>query len=151
MSMPERILCALIWAVLAGCTALPTSGPSSRDIIDGAAASLVAERGEVVFDYALVDINRAVLDQVVRVGPESFFKSFGRGRGPAPVIRVGVGDAVHVSIFELSAGGLFVPLEAGVRPGNFVTLPPQIVDRSGTITVPFAGQVQAAGRSPSEI
>ena len=34
--------------------------------------------------------------------------------------------------------------EAGARPGNFVTLPTQEVDRSGTITIPFAGQVTAA-------
>ena len=58
---------------------------------------------------------------------------------------------VQVSIFESSAGGLFVPAEAGVRPGNFVTLPAQTVDRTGTISVPFAGQVPAAGRSLPEI
>ena len=144
-------LCALVCMALAGCTALPTSGPYSRDIIGGAAVSLVNEPRDVAFDYALIDINRAVLDEVVAVSPGSFFKSFGGGRGPAPVIRVGVGDVVHVSIFESSSGGLFIPAEAGVRPGNFITLPPQTVDRTGTITVPFAGQVQAAGRSPFDI
>ena len=54
-------------------------------------------------------------------------------------------------MFELSAGGLFIPAEAGVRPGNFVTFPSQLVDRSGQITVPFAGDVQAAGRSLTAI
>lgn len=151
MRMRRDILCALVCAVVSGCNALPTSGPYSRDIIDGAAVSLVNEPREVVFDYALVDINRTVLDEVAAVGPGSFFKSFGGGRGPAPAIRVGVGDVVQVSIFESSAGGLFTPTEGGIRPGNFVTLPPQTVDRSGTITVPFAGQVQASGRSPFEI
>ncbi|HET7156673.1 MAG TPA: polysaccharide biosynthesis/export family protein, partial [Hyphomicrobiaceae bacterium] len=130
---------------MAGCNSLPTSGPYARDIIDGAATSLVNEPREVVFDYALVDINRTVLDEVVALGPGSFFKSFGTGHGPAPIIRVGVGDVVQVSIFESSAGGLFIPTEGGLRPGNFVTLPPQVVDRSGTITIPFAGQVQAVG------
>lgn len=151
MRMRRAISCALICVIFAGCNALPTSGPYSRDIIDGAAVSLVNEPREVVFDYVLVDINRAVLDEVVAVGPGSFFKSFGGGRGPAPAIRVGVGDVVQVSIFESSAGGLFIPVEGGLRAGNFVTLPPQVVDRSGTITVPFAGQVQANGRSPFEI
>lgn len=151
MRMRKDILCAFVCVVLAGCNSLPTSGPYSRDIIDGAATSLVNEPREVVFDYALVDINRAVLDEVVAVGPGSFFRSFGRGRGPAPAIRVGVGDVVQVSIFESSAGGLFTSAEGGLRAGNFVTLPPQVVDRSGTITVPFAGQVQAVGRSPFDI
>jgi polysaccharide export outer membrane protein len=58
---------------------------------------------------------------------------------------------VQISVFESSAGGLFIPAEAGVRPGNFVTLPSQTVDRSGTISVPFAGQIQAAGRSIPDI
>jgi polysaccharide export outer membrane protein len=88
---------------------------------------------------------------VVNIGPDSFFRTFGSDKGPPPVIRIGVGDVVQVSIFESSAGGLFIPAEAGVRPGNFVTLPSQTVDRSGAITVPFAGQVQAAGRSIPDI
>ena len=64
---------------------------------------------------------------------------------------MGVGDVVQVSIFESSSGGLFIPAEAGVRPGNFVTLPVQTVDRSGTITIPFAGDVPAAGRTLPQI
>ncbi len=64
---------------------------------------------------------------------------------------MGVGDVVQVTVFESSAGGLFIPAEAGVRPGNFVTFPSQLVDRSGHITVPFAGDVQAAGRSLTAI
>jgi polysaccharide biosynthesis/export protein len=151
MRLRGNIVCTLATVLVAGCTALPTSGPSHFDITGGAAASVTNERDTVVFDYVLLDISRPVLDTVVDVGPGSFFKSFGSGQGPAPVIRVGVGDVVQVSIFESSAGGLFIPAEAGVRPGNFVTLPSQTVDRSGTISVPFAGQVKAAGRSLPEI
>jgi polysaccharide export outer membrane protein len=92
-----------------------------------------------------------VLDHVVDIGPGSFFKSFGSRRRTPGAIRVGVGDVVQVSIFESSAGGLFIPAEAGARPGNFVTFPPQMVDRGGTISVPFAGQVQASGCSLTEI
>jgi polysaccharide export outer membrane protein len=59
---------------------------------------------------------------------------------------------VQVSIFESTSGGLFIPAEtAGLRPGNFVTLPSQTVDRTGAISVPFAGQVPAAGRSLPDI
>jgi polysaccharide export outer membrane protein len=135
----------------AGCAALPTGGPSSKRIVDDAAASLVSDPNAVVFNYALLDINRAVLDRVVAIGPGSFFKSFGNRRGPPVAIRVGVGDVIQVSVFESSSGGLFIPAEAGSRPGNFVTFPAQTVDRSGTISVPFAGEVQAAGRSLMEI
>jgi protein involved in polysaccharide export with SLBB domain len=65
-------------------------------------------------------------------------------------ITLGIGDVVSVTIFE-PPGGLFVPSDAGARPGNFVTLPNQIVDSNGNITVPYAGTIPAAGRTPSEV
>jgi len=137
--------------LVAACTQLPVDGPHHRDITTNASASLISDRHEVALDYALVDINKSVLEYAVDVGPGSFFRTFGAASGPAPIIRVGVGDVVQVSVFESSAGGLFIPAEAGVRPGNFVTIPPQQVDRSGTINVPYAGAIQASGRTPTEI
>jgi polysaccharide biosynthesis/export protein len=135
---------------LASCTQLPVNGPDHRSISIGAASSMTSDE-RVALDYVLLDINRNVLEFIASIGPESFFRTFGNGHGPAPIIRIGAGDVVQISVFESSAGGLFIPAEAGVRPGNFVTLPSQTVDRSGTITVPFAGQIQAAGRSVPDI
>jgi polysaccharide export outer membrane protein len=66
-------------------------------------------------------------------------------------IKFGIGDVVSVTIFEAAAGGLFIPTEAGVRPGNFVTLPDQTVDNDGNISVPYAGLIKAAGRYNGEI
>ncbi len=63
-------------------------------------------------------------------------------KGTAATICIGVGDVVQVSIFEASAGG---------RSGNSVTLPSQTVDIKGTFPVPFAGNIDAAGRPLSEI
>jgi polysaccharide biosynthesis/export protein len=140
----------MICVLAAACT-LPVDGPRHRDITNGASASLVADRHAVAVDYALVDINRAVVEHAVDVGPSSFFGTFGQRPGPPPVIRVGVGDVLQVTVFEATAGGLFVPAEAGVRPGNFVTLPPQQVNRSGTINVPYAGTIRVAGRTLAEI
>jgi polysaccharide export outer membrane protein len=145
-----KFLCLVGAVGLASCTQLPVSGPDHRAISFGATATVSSDE-RVALDYVLLDINRTVLDFAVSVGPESFFRTFGSDRGPAPVIRIGVGDVVQISVFESSAGGLFIPAEAGVRPGNFVTLPSQTVDRSGTISVPFAGQIQAAGRSIPDI
>jgi polysaccharide biosynthesis/export protein len=58
---------------------------------------------------------------------------------------------VSVTIFEAEPGGLFVPSDAGARPGNFVTLPDEVVDTNGTITVPYAGKIRAVGRTPAEV
>jgi polysaccharide biosynthesis/export protein len=145
------ILIILFAILLAGCTTLPASGPDHNTIAAGAASSLLTDPGAIAFDYVLLDINSVVLDHVVDIGLGSFFRSFGLQKQPAPVIRVGVGDHVQVTVFESSSGGLFVPAEAGSRPGNFVTLPTQEVDRSGTITIPFAGPIAAAGRTLPEL
>jgi polysaccharide biosynthesis/export protein len=72
-------------------------------------------------------------------------------RTPPKAFRFGFNDTVSVTIFEAAAGGLFIPAEAGVRPGNFVTIPNQAVDNNGNITVPYAGSIAARGRTPVEI
>ena len=38
-----------------------------------------------------------------------------------------------------------------MRPGNFVALPNQNVDSRGNISVPYAGAIRAAGRTPPEV
>jgi len=59
---------------------------------------------------------------------------------------------LNITIFEASAGGLFIPAEgSAIRGGNFVPLPPQQVEISGAITVPYAGSVQAVGRTPQQL
>jgi polysaccharide biosynthesis/export protein len=141
-----------IAAAVAGCTNLPIDGPAHQDITRGATASLLVGRNQVLYDYVLVDIS----DTVIKTLPKSaslgsFYSSFGTGATPAPQITVGVGDVVSVTIFETESGGLFIPLEAGMRPGNYVTLPAQSVAKSGYISVPYAGLVRAVGRTPQQI
>jgi polysaccharide export outer membrane protein len=72
-------------------------------------------------------------------------------RSPPKDIRFGIGDVVGVTIFEAAAGGLFIPAEASVRPGNFITLPNQQVDSKGNISVPYAGNIYANGRTQVEV
>jgi polysaccharide export outer membrane protein len=145
----KRIGIVCIAAALAGCSALPDSGPSRRGIESDARVSLLGT--SPAFGYALVDLNRNVLPFIVDPGPGSLYRTFGTGHGPIPEIKVGVGDTVSVTLFEAQAGGLFIPTDAGSRPGNFVTVPNQTVDNKGYITVPYAGQIYALGRSTPAI
>jgi polysaccharide biosynthesis/export protein len=149
----SRIYCILLMLVsLGGCTYLPADGPRHDDITGAATVSVKNERRKVVYDYVLIDVSDKVIECLSDLGPGSFFRTFGTGRGgPAPTINVGVGDVVAITIFESASGGLFIPPEAGVRPGNFVTLPAQTVGRTGTISIPYAGEVRAAGRTPDQI
>jgi polysaccharide export outer membrane protein len=112
---------------------------------------LAADRSVSQLEYALVDLTSNVLQYAGATGPSSLFRSFGGGRGPAPEILVGIGDRIQIAIFEASTGGLFIPADAGSRPGNFVTLPPQTVDAKGFISVPYAGQIRANRRSVPDI
>ncbi|MCC8935226.1 polysaccharide biosynthesis/export family protein [Bradyrhizobium sp. Arg68] len=121
---------------------MPSSGPEDHVI-----KSEITRSGP---DYVLVKLTPTAVDILKEYGPGAIAGSFPDHR-PPPGIRFGIGDTVAVSIFEAAAGGLFIPAEAGVRPGNFVALPNQNVDLNGNITVPYAGQVKANGRTPVDI
>lgn len=100
--------------------------------------------------YAFVRLTPEVPDILNQFEPAVLAGKFTDRRPPAPVL-FGIGDTVSVTIFEAAAGGLFIPIEAGVRPGNFVTLPDQTVDNDGNISVPYAGTIPARGRSNVEV
>ena len=151
MQTAKLIIAGLAVSLCGACSHLPESGPSRFAIDRNASEALLLDRRAVVTDYVLLDISQTVLTHVLNIGPESFYRSFGGGKGPPPEIRIGVGDSVSVTIFEASAGGLFASGEIGTRPGNFVTLPLQTVDHRGNITVPYAGQVHAAGQSVYQV
>lgn len=121
---------------------MPASGPSSTNIY-----ARVPRDG---IPYALVRLTPGVVRVLAEYGSPSISHVFGDAR-PPPEIKLGIGDVVSVTIFEAAAGGLFIPIEAGVRPGNFVTLPNQQIDSKGMISVPFAGLIKAAGRRPSQV
>ncbi|MFN3548835.1 MAG: polysaccharide biosynthesis/export family protein [Mesorhizobium sp.] len=145
-----------IWAVsaiilLSGCTSLPRSGPDRHAIEAGASVTVASESRKVGIDYALVDINDHVLAYASETTTASLSGGFGGGRGGPPQIVLGVGDVVQVSIFESQSGGLFIPADAGSRPGNFISLPSQTIDREGSISVPYAGRIRAAGRPVDQV
>ena len=128
----------------AGCGSLllPASGPNS-----------VLVRAQATWTgppYGVVKLTPRVIHILDEYGPRTLSATFG-DRRPPPEIRFGIGDVVSVTIFEAAAGGLFIPSEAGVRPGNFVTLPNQPIDTKGMISVPYAGLVPAAGKTPAEV
>lgn len=137
-------------ALLSGCAATPRAGPDDRAIEANAYVKVSAKDRQVGIDYALVDINASVLAYFGKEEAASF-GGFGGGRGGPPTLPLGVGDVVAISVFEAQSGGLFIPADAGSRPGNFITLPEQTIDRAGTISVPYAGRVRAAGRSVDEV
>lgn len=121
---------------------LPASGPNA----------LMVRYGDTWHGppYGVVPLTANIVSILDEYGPQTLTGIFGDHR-PPPEIKFGIGDVVSVSIFEAAAGGLFIPTEAGVRPGNFVTLPNQPVDTKGYISVPYAGLIPTAGKTPAEV
>jgi polysaccharide export outer membrane protein len=127
---------------LGSCGIIPTSGPQSFDVRAG-------QRDPESLPYALVPITPNTLEVLASHAPR-LSTAFKDRRGPNE-IRFGIGDIVSITIFEAGAGGLFIPSEAGVRPGNYINLPVQAVDNHGNISVPYAGAIRAQGRTPVEV
>lgn len=119
----------------------PASGPFALDVVAGASPTV---------PYAVIKLTPQVADALNEYEPAVLAGAFTDHKPPAPVL-FGIGDTVSVTIFEAAAGGLFIPIEAGVRPGNFVQIPDQTVDNDGNISVPYAGTVKAARRTNVEI
>jgi polysaccharide export outer membrane protein len=140
-SSAARALLAFSLALFLGGCIFPTTGPSPVEIQAASSETL---------PYALVPITKLVIDILAANEPQGLAGAFRDQRLPS-VIKFGVGDSVKVTIFESAAGGLFIPAEASVRPGNFIDLPEQMVDNQGNISVPYAGTVRAAGKTNVEI
>jgi polysaccharide biosynthesis/export protein len=140
-----RVLLALTAVSLSGgCAMMPSTGPAEFD---------VDNMGSKNVPYALVRLTPESVSIISHYEPRGLAGAFPvaqKRKGPARLV-FGIGDVVTVTIFEAAAGGLFIPTEAGVRPGNFVTIPDQTVDNDGNITVPYAGLVKAAGRTNGEV
>ena len=125
-----------------GCSAFPVNGPESWAVRAG-------QQDSHSLPYALVRLTPQVEDVLASNLPR--IATVFSDRSPPKDITFGVGDIVSVTIFEAAAGGLFIPAEASVRPGNFITLPNQPVDSRGNISVPYAGNIRAAGRTQVQV
>lgn len=110
----------------------------------------VAETGEQPF--ALIEIDEFALDILAKRAAPTLRGAFGDYRPPATQ-PIGIGDAVQITIWEAAAGGLFsAPIADRVSPGpRSAVIPEQVVGRDGSVTVPYAGRVEVAGRTQQQV
>lgn len=107
----------------------------------------------------IVDVTDSMTRMMMANMPQSSFaQDLGEGRPIGSII--GQGDILDIAIWEAPPATLFGGSSGGeVRLGSASsgslargsTLPEQMVDSDGQITIPFVGQVKAAGRTPQEI
>ncbi|MCW2283346.1 polysaccharide export outer membrane protein [Rhodoblastus acidophilus] len=137
------MIAGLLALSCSACTIMPVSGPQAVDVT--ADPQSVQAR---ILPYTLVPVTPAVVEVLGRHVPR--LSGAFLARTPPKAFRFGKNDLVSVTIFEAAAGGLFTS-NAGVRAGNYITVPNQAVDENGNITVPYGGEIRAAGRTPVEI
>lgn len=127
--------------MIGACTVLPHDGPSARMVKEGAA--------QKASSYALVNLDYRTTQEIA-AEPPAMFKGLEGGSSAAPVDLIAAGDVVSVSVLEAGMSGLFArpsELAGGNTPASFPRL---VVDSRGILSIPFAGDVAVAGRTPKE-
>src|SRR6201988_2604019 len=146
LSASWRVVLALpaltLTAALGGCGWTYAPGHAASDLWSG-------QRHPVSLNYAVVKVTPKVIEVQAKNLPR-LIGAFKDNRRPRD-ITFGIGDILGVTVFEAASGGLFIPAEGGVRPGNFVTIPNQAVDIHGNISIPYAGSIRALGRTQVDV
>jgi polysaccharide export outer membrane protein len=141
MRMSWVIACA---GALSACSTVPTQGPSRQSVIDGGQ--------QINAPYLLVQLSDFIIQKLAHFPGPSLYGRFGDYRG-AVEQRIGVGDTIEVTIFEAAGGGLFSqPVMSATSTGSHsAQIPAQVVQRDGSITVPYAGRVSVVGQTTPEV
>jgi len=134
---------------------MPTGGPYSGHIEKSSQlritdADIQWVDSEQNTQYLVVDIKPRVTAYLLRRASTPHQITWPINETKMPVT-INVGDTLQITVFEAQSGGLFIPKEAGVRSGNFVSIPSQLVDYTGKINVPFAGEIYVVNRTPAAV
>ncbi len=102
--------------------------------------------------FTLVEVGPSAVSILSRRGGSSLRNRFGDYRPPTSSV-IGVGDTVQVTVWEAASGGLFSSsMQGAVNSGSKASsFPDQAVGRDGSITLPYGGRIQAAGRTPQQV
>ncbi|WP_174300275.1 polysaccharide biosynthesis/export family protein [Caulobacter sp. S45] len=136
---------------LSACAELPTVGPSAERVLDK--KETAAQKG-----YEVVPVSPEVMAVLGLARARGLGEAF--SGGAPPVQTLAAGDIVQVTLYEVGGGLFSAPALPSAVPGvtssatpatGTLVVPNQVVDGSGSITVPFAGEVAADGHTPREV
>lgn len=133
---------------LAGCDALPRSGPMATEIQQ-------ETQNPKDFPFRLIPVDVTVSRVLLQFPDESlstrgFFRS-DRGSG-GPVL--GPGDVLAITVMEPASGGVFTGISSTTSGGQsaaLVTLPEMQVDTQGSISFPLVGTVRVGGKTTRQV
>lgn len=141
--------------MLASCASAGASGPTAGHVEEASKQYIEAS------GIKIINVTDSVARQVTDAAKPALF-SQELGPGFAEPTTIGPGDVVDITIVEAPPAVLFsgtlansaLNAAGAVRPNTVssgLELPQQMVDLNGRISVPFAGSIQAAGRTPQQV
>lgn len=144
----RTLLVGTLALTLASCAIVPKSGPTT--------SAVVSADGEQVPDslpLTVIDVTNSIANQLFQGQQQQNFSTFAPSKQANGSI--GPGDVVQVILWEASPAILFATnsnLASDAATGSqAVTLPGQMVDYNGYISVPFVGRVSVAGKTPQQV
>lgn len=159
MVMPKRFPRAPVFllflflsgSLLSGCGTfpgwLPSSGPSREQVLD-------APEDSSTLPIQVVEVTEPITRSLVARQKKGLFSETLGSKELLGYI-VGPGDVLEISIWESPPAVLFgssaIEARASSSASNVSAFPAQMVSSDGTINVPFAGRIPAAGKSPQQI
>lgn len=138
---------AIAAALLSGCSSLGRSGPATRTVLDGANRPVSGAPIKVI--DVTSDVARVILTN-------SQAPSFAETLGDVPPVGtvIEAGDTIDIALWEAPPAMLFGTTGLGTElaaPATSAGIPQQMVGDDGRITVPFAGSILVAGRTPQQV
>lgn len=145
--LTHRGMLLLCVSLLTACSSLPTSGPSTRNVVALGQQPATAEVPEV----ELIDVNGAVAQSLYQAQVNQSFAQL--GDGTSSIGAINIGDVLDITIWEAPPAVLFGGALSSTGSGNAqqTKLPEQMVSSSGTISVPFIGDVSVLGKTPVQV
>ncbi len=132
-------LSASTW--LTACATLPKAGPATSAIVDGGTAKNTPAGDQ---QYKFVNLTEQIAVALGQADTGTAASGFASLLRATPLGLIGVGDLLQITLWEPNPTGatLLSP------PGLDVSLR---VDPSGSIDLPYAGPLRAAGRTPMSL
>ena len=136
--------------MLAGCATLPSTGPTAHEIRRD------SRPDRNTLGFTIVDIDQptiTVMDERLETSDASkpTLASLAQaGRNDA----VGPGDTLAVGIYEVGASLFGSARETGTTydpSARGESFPTVVVDRDGTISLPYVGRLRVAGHAPADV
>lgn len=130
---------------LGACATMPAQGPSAQ--------AITKESIDNAPPFLMVPVDRIVLTALAGKSGDDLAPLTSTEAPPQGTIHIG--DMVSVTLWEFGSG-LLGPMPSGQVPvglsgAQSATVPNQTVDQTGTIIIPFVGEVKAAGRTPRQV